>query len=101
MKRITRQMIEYGLNQNIIKPCMMDGELAVEIGEYRFFIGCSTDYFDVEPHNISHKVIVTLIKNTLDAFYDDWDYYADEYWYYYYYLCENIKPIDKMYIFDK
>lgn len=99
MKRITIKMIEDGLNQSIIKPCMIDGELAVTIGDYYFFIGCGTDYFDVEYHNIPQDTIVSLINNTLDSFYDDWDCYADEYWYYYYYLCENIEPINERYAF--
>lgn len=87
MECITKQMIEQGLNQNIIKPCMKEGHLAAEIGDYWFWIG--SDFMN--PINVSYEAMIYLIKSTLDSFYDDLDCYYDEYWYYYYYIMETIK----------
>lgn len=89
MKRITKQMIEDGLNQNIIKPCQIDEELAVTIGDNYFFIGYCTEYREVEPNNIPQDVLVNLIQDALNEFYYIEEFF-DEYLYYYYYLMENI-----------
>lgn len=89
MECITKQMIEQGLNQNIIKPCMKEGRLAVNIGDEDFWFWIGSD--SVDSINVPHEAMVHLINNALSDFRDDWDCYDDEYMYYYYYLMENIK----------
>lgn len=100
MKDITKQMIENGLNQNIIKPVLDDdGELICKIGDNWFYFG-GHEFENTDPSEIPFDILVNEILFVLNDFrnlnyYEDeylrnWDCYEDEYLYYYYYLTESI-----------
>lgn len=88
MERITKQMIVNGLNQDIIKPILDDGELVCEIGDGWFYFG-GHEFENTDPSDIPFDVLVNEILTVLDAFHDDWQDYKDEYLYYLYYLNER------------
>ena len=89
MERITKKMIEDGLNQNIIKPIQDGNGLICKIGDWWFFFG-GHEFDDADPKHIPFDILVSEILICLDSFYADWDDYEDEYMYYYYYLIERI-----------
>ena len=88
MKRITKQMVENGLNHNIIKPILDEGELICKIGDGWFYFGGS-EFENTDPSEIPFDILVNEIMFVLNGFYEDWDDY--EYSYYYYYLIEHIR----------
>lgn len=90
MERITKQMIENGLNQNIIKPVLDDdGELICKIGDNWFYFG-GHEFENTDPSEIPFDVLVNKILIVLDDFREVGDVYEDEYLYYLYYLNERI-----------
>ena len=89
MKDITKQMIENGLNQNIIKPVLDDdGELICKIGDGWFYFG-GHEFENTDPSEIPFDVLVNEILCVLDDFREVGDVYEDEYLYYLYYLNER------------
>ena len=86
---IGKKMIEDGLMAKVINPKQIDGVLICKIGEHWFYFGGS-EYENEDPKNIPFDILVEEIKNVLDDFFEDWDFYETEYKYYYFYLCENI-----------
>lgn len=89
MEIITKKMIEDGINQNIVKPVLFDGELICKIGDYWFYFG-GHEFENTDPNEIPFDTLVNKILSVLDAFHEDWEDYGDEYLYYLYYLNENI-----------
>lgn len=89
-ERITKQMVEDGLWQDVIKiRCEDMNEFIVTIGDNWFYYGGQ----DSDWRNASSifDLVADGIFETLEGFRDGWDFYGDEYLYYYYYLTENIR----------
>ena len=90
MSTITKKMIEDGINQNIVKPVLDEGELICKIGDGWFYFGGS-EFENTDPSEIPFDILVNEIMFVLNGFYEDWDDYEDEYLYYMYYLNEHIR----------
>ena len=71
MEIITKKMIEDGLNQNIVKPVLFDGELICKIGDDWFYFG-GHEFENTDPSEISFDILVNEIISVLDAFHEDW-----------------------------
>lgn len=106
---ITKQMIEQGYKQGIIKLTTEEeycGNISAndeyegvicQIGEYWFWFGGekAEEYTAKEyKNNIPEETIIDEIFDTLSAFSEDLDTFEDEYLYYYYFLKENISTED-------
>lgn len=89
MKYIGKKMIEDGLIAKAIVPFLDEYGLAARIGDNWFWFG-GTEFEYTDPKDIPFDILVSEIKECLDAFYECPEVYEDEYLYYYYYLCENI-----------
>lgn len=90
MKRITKQMVEDGIRQNIIKPVLSDDGLICKIGICWFYFG-GHEFENTDPNEIPFDILVNEVLTVLDDFHDDWQDYWDEYVYYWYYLKEHIR----------
>jgi len=89
-ERITKQMVEDGLWQNVIKIRFEDmNEFIVTIGDNWFYSGGQDS--DWRSASSIFDLVADGIFETLEGFRDGWDFYGDEYLYYYYYLTENIR----------
>ena len=99
-ERITKQMVEDGLWQNVIKIRFEDvNEFIVTIGDNWFYSGgqdsdwrSASSIFDLVADGIFEAP--EGLRYGWDFYgdeYDGWDFYGDEYLYYYYYLTENIR----------
>ena len=89
-ERITKQMVEDGLWQNVIKIRFEDvNEFIVTIGDNWFYSGGQDS--DWRSASSIFDLVADGIFETLEGFRDEWDFYGDEYLYYYYYLTENIR----------
>lgn len=89
MEIITKQMISDGINQNIVKPVLDDGELICKIGDGWFYFG-GHEFEGKDPNVIPFDVLVNEILSVLDEFREVGDVYEDEYLYYLYYLNERV-----------
>ena len=83
-ERITKQMVEDGLWQDVIKIRFEDmNEFIVTIGDNWFYSGGQDS--DWRSASSIFDLIADGIFETLEGFRDGWDFYGDEYLYYYYY----------------
>lgn len=89
-ERITKQMVEDGLWQNLIKIRFEDtDEFIIHIGDRWFFYSLQgTDWRNASS---IFDFIAGGIFETLECFRDWGELYGDEYLYYYYYLTENLR----------
>lgn len=90
-ERITKDLIEKGLQQNIITIDKSDDLLAAYIGEYWFYI-CSDP--DRNQEDFSQAQIIDMIWLAVndEPINDDNEDYATECLYYKYFLEERIQP---------
>lgn len=86
---ITKKLIEDGLMSNVIKPVLENDGLKAYIGEHWFYFG-GVENEQTEPKDIPTYLLIELIKDALDGFYEASDEFETEYLYYYYYLLEHI-----------
>ena len=82
---ICKKMIEDALMANVIRPCVIMGELAAKVGDNWFWFG-GEEYKFQRPEDIQFGRLVELLKDALDEFEKQ---FPDEYQYYYWYMFEN------------
>ena len=86
-EKITREMLEQGMKENLVRPVLEDGGLCCHIGDNFFYFG-GTEFEFTDPKDIPSDVLIQLIVDVLDDFAENKET-VEEYRYYYLYLKEH------------